>query len=211
MEKAVGSESCVGKKIRDLLADASIAHIPFPKNGRDFGVRGWGTGISKLLIAKKNGAWCLYILETGLFGEASELRAKAWFVGLSEDEKTRYKQLAEGMAKWEKTHATNEEDTRKTKEAITKRTLQTRIVQHKGRLLASMKPNQSELDNAEVIKLFSLFDPNFDNIKNKPNDLNIYGDYDFVFLGDTYSCVAGKEALGFVEAVEICKRMIAGE
>jgi len=212
MEKAVGSGKYFGKHVRDLLADVSIAYIPFPKNGRDFGANGWGSGKSKLLIAKKNGSWYFYLLETGLWKQKMDQLTKSWFDGLSDDDKNNYKQCFERMAEWGKTYTPPDmEDIRKTKEAISKRTLKFYRWQYQDALLKSMKSDVAELDKAEVIKLFSLFDPDFDNIKNEPNDLNIYGDHDFVFIGDTYSCVAGKEALDFSEAEEVCQRLIAGE
>lgn len=205
MEKV--SELWQGKHIRDLLADASIAYIPQSKNGKDFGSKGWGSGKTKLLISKKGKLWCLYILETGKWEQEQWYRAKAWFDALTSAEKEKYKVFATANFEWEKSHPIDNETTEQVRVTITKRKLQTRIVQYKSELLDSMKPDPALLDDKEVNRVFSLFDNN----QHKPNDLNIYGDFEFVFLDDRYSCIAGKEGLSFTEAEEVCMQMIAGE
>lgn len=211
MEKL--SEPWQGKHIRDLLAGASISYIPQSKNGKNFGSKGWGSGKTKLLIAKKNKLWCLYILETGEWEQVQRNRAKTWFESLTDKEKARHKVFTDTFTDWRTTHPfpIDSQSIEKVKTANRERELRARQVIHKANLLKSMYPDHTELDDAEVIKLFCLFDPKFDDIQNQPNDLNVYGDSEFVFLDDRYSCIAGKERLSFTEAEEVCMRMIAGE
>jgi len=211
MDSISVKEEYLNKHIRDLLEGVSIAYIPRSRNGQDFGSKGWGTGKTKLLVAKKNGSWCLYIFETCAFEKESELLKKDWFNSLSKKERESIKTFADLYAKWQINHPVSKEDVDVAREAINQRILRISIVQNKGSLLKVMKPDASELDDAEVIQLFSLFDPDFDNIRNEPNDLNIYGDLDFVFMDERYSCIAGMEGLSFTEAEEVCKRMIVGE
>lgn len=207
MEPAFGEGNYKGKHVRQLIEGSSIAYIPHQQAGKDFGPEGWGTGKTKLLITKKKGSWNLYIFETGDADKASWERAKAWFHDLSDEEKKRAEVFWATYNNWEKTHPINPEDNRTAKLELERMKLQTRTAQQKDKILESMKPDSSELDDIEVIKLLSLFEPGF---QRQPNDLNIYGDSDFIFLDDGYTCVDGKEELAFAEAEEVCKRMISG-
>jgi hypothetical protein len=207
MEPAFGEGNYKGKHVRQLIEGSSIAYIPHQQAGKDFGPNGWGTGKTKLLITKKKRSWNLYIFETGDADKASWERAKAWFHDLSDEDKKGLETFSATYNDWDKTHRVNPDRIDVTKAAIQKRVLQSRIAMHKDNLLKSMKPDLEEFYDTKVIKLFSLFEPGF---QSQPNDLNIYGDSDFVFLDDRYTCIDGKEELAFAKAEEVCKRIISG-